>query len=41
MKGGNLIFVCVYLLYSKCHKINLSHGGSYKDSPDWIKTKKR
>ena len=22
-----------------CHKINLSHGGSYMDSPDWIKNK--
>ena len=24
----------------KCHKINPNHGGSYKDSPDWIKNKK-
>ena len=22
------------------HKINLNHGGSYRDSPDWIKNKK-
>ena len=25
------------LLYYKCHKINLNCGGSYIDSPDWIK----
>ena len=27
----------VHLLYCKCHKINPNHGGSYIDSPDWIK----
>ena len=27
-------------MYYKCHKINPDHGGSYVDSPDWIKTKK-
>ena len=25
---------------NKCHKINLNRGGSYIDSPDWIKNKK-
>ena len=25
----------------KCHKINPNRGGSYTDSPDWIKTKKQ
>ena len=40
MKGSGFVFHCVYLLYSKCHKINLNHGGSYIDSPDWIKNKK-
>ena len=29
-----------YLLYYKCHKINPNRGGSYIDSPDWIKNKK-
>ena len=29
------------LLHYKCHKINLNHGGSYIDAPDWIKTKKQ
>ena len=27
-------------MYYKCHKINSNHGGSYTDSPDWIKNKK-
>ena len=27
-------------MYFKCHKINPSCGGSYVDSPDWIKNKK-
>ena len=40
MKGSNFIFDCVHLLYWKCHKLNLKRGGSYKDSPEWIKIKK-
>ena len=27
-------------MYYKCHKVNFIHGGSYIDSPDWIKKKK-
>ena len=27
-------------MYYKCHKVNFKHGGSYIDSPDWIKKKK-
>ena len=27
-------------MYYKCHKINFDHGGSYIDSPDWMKNKK-
>ena len=26
-------------MYYKCHKVNFKRGGSYIDSPDWIKTK--
>ena len=37
MKDSEFFFDCVYLLYYKCHKINLDHGGSYKDFPNWIK----
>ena len=38
MKGNELTFDYVHLLYYKCHKINPTHGGSYIDCPDWIKT---
>ena len=40
MRGSDFIFDCVNLLYYKCHKINIKHGGSYIDSPGWIKKKK-
>ena len=40
MKGSEFVFNYVYLLYYKCHKINPNRGGSYIDSPDWIKNKK-
>ena len=40
MKGSDFIFDCVNLLHYKCHKINLNHGKSYIDSPDWTKNKK-
>ena len=40
MKGTDFVFNYVHLLHCKCHKINLNHGGSYIDSPEWIKTKK-
>ena len=39
-RGIALIFHCVYLSYYKCHKKNPNCGGSYIDSPDWIKIKK-
>ena len=40
MKGSDFIFDSVNLLYYKCYKTNLNRGGSYIDSPDWIKNKK-
>ena len=40
IRGSDFIFESVQLLYYKCHKINLKRGGSYIDSPDWIKKKK-
>ena len=40
MKGSEFVFDYVHLLYYKCHKINLNCGGSYIDSPNWIKNKK-
>ena len=40
MKCSETVFDYVQLLYCKCHKINSNSGGSYVDSPDWIKKKK-
>ena len=40
MEGSVLVFNYVQLLHYKCHKINLNHGRSHVDSPDWIKSKK-
>ena len=40
MKDSDFIFDCIHLLYYKCHKSNLNHGGLYIDFPDWIKNKK-
>ena len=34
MKGSEIVFSYVLLLYYKCHKINLNCGASYVDSPD-------
>ena len=35
----DFVFDYAYSLYYNCHKINPNHGGSYIDSPDWIKDK--
>ena len=35
-----LILFLLQLMYYKCHTENFDHGGSYIDSPDWIKNKK-
>ena len=40
MTGNGFIFDGVSLLYYKCHKINFKRGGSYIETPDWIKKKK-
>ena len=37
MKGSELVFDDVHLLYFKFHEINLNHGESSIDSPDWLK----
>ena len=37
IKGSEVVFDFVHILYYKCHKINPNCGGSYIDSPDWIK----
>ena len=40
MRGSDFVFDCVKMLYCQCHKINVKRGGSYINSPDWIKKKK-
>ena len=40
LEGNEFVFDYVHLLYYKCHKINPNCGGSYMDSPDWMKNKK-
>ena len=37
MKGSEFAFDYVYLLYYKCHQVNLNCGGSYIESPEWVK----
>ena len=39
-KCSDFIFDYINLLQYKCHRINYKRGGSYTDSPDWIKNKK-
>ena len=40
LKGSEFVFDYVQsLYYYKCHNINPDRGGSYIDSPDWIKNK--
>ena len=40
MRGSEFVFTYVQVLYYKCYKINFNCGGSYIDSPYWIKNKK-
>ena len=39
-KGGNFVFESADLLNYSLHKISLNRGGSYIDSPSWLKKKK-
>ena len=41
MRGSELVFDYVQLLYYKYHKINFNRRGSYIGSPYWIKNKKQ
>ena len=36
----SFVFDYVHLLCYKCHQINPNRGGSFINSPDWIKNKK-
>ena len=40
MTGSEFMFHSADALYYDLNKIILSRGGSYKDSPEWLKNKK-
>ena len=40
MKGSDFIFNGVNYLYYDLNKVSISKGGSYIDSPKWLKNKK-
>ena len=40
MRGSEFIFDSVGALYYDLNKLSLSKGGSYIDSPEWLKNKK-
>ena len=40
MKGREFIFDGVDVLYYNLNKVSLNRGGSYIDSPEWLKNKK-
>ena len=39
MRGSEFVFDNVDSLYYKLHKISFNRGGSYIDSPKWLKNK--
>ena len=40
MKGTDIVFDSVQVMYYTCQKVNFKRGVSYIDFPDWIKKKK-
>ena len=40
MRRSDFIFDSVKMVYYKNHKINVTRGGSYTDSPDWVEKRK-
>ena len=40
IRRTDFIFDSLQLVHYKLHNVNFKHGGSYTDSPDWIKMKK-
>ena len=40
IRGSDVIFDWVQLMYYKCHKVNSKRGDSYIDSPNWMKMNK-
>ena len=40
MRGSEFVYDSVGILYYNFNKVSLSRGGSYIDSPKWLKNKK-
>ena len=40
IRRTDFIFDSLQLVHYKLHNVNFKHGGSYTDSPDWMKMKK-
>ena len=40
MRGTEFVFESVDSFYYKLHEISLNRGGSYIDSPKWLKNRK-
>ena len=40
MRGSEFVFDSADVLHYNLHKVNLNRGGSYIDSPKWLKNKK-
>ena len=40
MRGSEFVYDSVHALYYNLNKVSLSRGGSYIDSPKWLKNKK-
>ena len=40
MKGSDFIFDSIDILHYNLNKLSLNRGGSYTDSPKWLKNKK-
>ena len=41
MRGSKFVFHRIDLLYYHLQKTGLERGGSYMDSPEWLKIKKQ
>lgn len=40
MRRNDFVFDLAKFMYQECHQIKYTRGGSYIDSPHWIKNKK-
>ena len=40
MRGSKFVYDSIDLLHYRLHKVSVNRGGSYIDSPEWLKNKK-